>query len=225
MITGDYNHLLGEGLCHSVTNYECAKGTLSAFNSHNLFEIAHSLQRQFNDEPWALYHGVKTLLSFLDNHDTDRAASVLQNKKHLPLAYVLMFTQPGIPCVYYGSEWGAEGRRGPDSDWAVRPAYEHPEENSLTELIARLNEIRRKHPALAEGEYRTVHLNNEQFIFERKSPDERILVAVNCADAPVTVHFDAGCGESEELLSGKTHDFGGGSELAPCSAEIWRMEK
>lgn len=225
MIHGDYRRILKPELCHSVTNYECAKGLLSAFNSRNLFEIAHSLQRQFNDEPWALYHGVNTLLSFADNHDVNRAASVIKDKKYLPLIYALMYTMPGIPAMYYGSEWGAEGMRGRDNDYAIRPAFERPEWNGLTDTIARLNDIRQSRRCLAEGAYRTVHLNNEQFLFERKTEGERIITAINMADQPVTVHFDAGCGLARDLLSDKTHDFGAGSELPPCSAQIWLMER
>lgn len=225
MIHGDYKRIMNPEMCMSATNYECAKGLLSAFNSRNLFEIAHSLQRQFNHEPWALYHGTMTLLSFADNHDIDRAASVIRDPKYLPLVYTLLFTQPGIPAVYYGSEWGAPGRRSGGSDRPVRPAFDEAKWNGLSEHIARLAEIRQNSEALAYGEYRTVHLNNQQFIFERRSPSERLLTAINMDDKPVTVHFDAGCGTAVDLLSGETHDFGGGSELPPCSSQIWKMEK
>ena len=107
---GDYNQLMNDEMLHSVTNYECYKGLYSSFNSMNMFEINHSLLRQFAPENWTLYKG-KHLLSFVDNHDVTRVASILTNKNHLPLIYALAFGMPGIPCVYYGSEWGAEGRK------------------------------------------------------------------------------------------------------------------
>ena len=69
----------------------------------------HSLKRRVGPEQWTLYKG-KHLLSFVDNHDVSRIASVLQMPQHLPLIYALMFAMPGIPCVYYGSEVGREGR-------------------------------------------------------------------------------------------------------------------
>lgn len=96
-------------MLHSCTNYECYKGLYSSMNSCNLFEITHSLLRQFGPENWTLYKG-KHLLSFVDNHDVTRVASILQNPAHLPLIYALLFGMPGIPCIYYGSEWGAEGK-------------------------------------------------------------------------------------------------------------------
>ena len=83
---GDYNRWMGDGLLHSVTNYECYKGLWSALNSRNLFEIVHSLKRQFGPEPWTLYKG-RHLLCFADNHDVTRAASILNDPNHLPLLY------------------------------------------------------------------------------------------------------------------------------------------
>ena len=82
MIGGDYNRIMGDELCHSATNYECYKGMFSALNSMNLFEIVHSLLRQFGPENWTLYRG-RHLISFVDNHDVSRIASVLNRPEHL----------------------------------------------------------------------------------------------------------------------------------------------
>ncbi len=220
---GDYNRWMGPELCHSVTNYECYKGLWSAFNSMNMFEIGHSLARQFGPEPWTLYKGAH-LLSFLDNHDVSRIASQLTEKRHLPLAYAVMFGMPGVPAVYYGSEWGIEGDKK-QGDSALRPELDKPEENELTAWIAKLAAAKKGSPALCYGGYRNVVLTNKQIIFERKCDTERVLVAVNADSEPFTAHFDAGCGTAVDLISGKPHDFGGGSELPPYSAQFWKMEK
>ena len=221
---GDYNRWMGEGLCDSITNYECYKGIYSALNTQNLFEIGHSLQRQFGPEPWALYQG-KPLLSFLDNHDVTRIASMLENKEHLPLAYGLLFGMPGVPAVYYGSEWGMEGRKEPGSDDSLRPAVEHPEHNALTSWISKLAAARTGSRALCRGDYRNLLLTNRQIIFQRAVEGERVLVAVNADSQPYTAHFDAGCGLAWDLISGEQHDFGGGSLLPPYSACFWKMER
>ena len=97
-------------------------GLFSSFNSMNMFEIVHSLLRQFGPENWTLYKG-KHLLSFVDNHDVSRIASNLTNKNHLPLIYAMAFGMPGIPCIYYGSEWGAEGNKS-DGDNALRACFD-----------------------------------------------------------------------------------------------------
>ncbi|MCF2662663.1 alpha-amylase family glycosyl hydrolase [Pseudoflavonifractor phocaeensis] len=220
---GDYNRWMGPELCHSVTNYECYKGLWSSFNSLNLFEICHSLARQFGPEQWTLYKGAH-LLSFLDNHDVTRIATQLSDPNHLPLAYALLFGMPGVPALYYGSEWGVRGDKR-EGDNALRPALERPEWNQLTDWIARLAAARKNSPALCRGSYRNVMLTNKQAIFERRTEEERVLVAVNIDSQPYWAHFDAGCGAAVDLISGAPHDFGGGSELPPYSAFFWKMER
>lgn len=219
---GDYNRWMNDNACHSVTNYECYKGLWSAFNSMNLFEIGHSLNRQFGSENWCLYRG-KNLLSFLDNHDVTRIATILQDKNHLYPAWALLFGMPGVPSIYYGSEWGLEGDKH-QGDASLRPALETPQSNELTAWITKLAAARHAYPALQSGAYRTVVLTNKQYIFERAIDGERVLVAINADAEPFTAHFDAQCGRATDLITGDLHDFGGGSELPPYSAYFWRCE-
>ena len=219
---GDYNRWMNDGMCHSVTNYECYKGLWSSFNSMNLFEIGHSLQRQFGPEQWTLYKG-KHLLSFLDNHDVTRIASMLNDPHHLIPAYGLLFGMPGVPALYYGSEWGIQGRKDQGDD-ALRPALEAPEWNDLTDAIAAMAKARKESPALCSGSFRNIVLTNRQIIFERCWENERVLVAVNADSVPYTAHFDARAGRATDLITGKPHDFGGGSQLPPYSVAFWRTE-
>ena len=223
MLHGDYNQMVNDQMLHSATNYECYKGLFSSFNSMNMFEINHSLLRQFGPENWTLYKG-KHMLSFVDNHDVTRIASNLTNEKHLPLIYALCFGMPGIPCVYYGSEWGAKAHKN-EGDPALRACFEEPEWNELCDWIACLSEAKKESEALNYGDFRSVVLTNKQCIFERRAAGERVLVAINADSEPYTAHFDAGCGMAVDLISGKNHDFGGGSELPAYSAFFWKMER
>ena len=222
MLHGDYNRLVNDGMLHSATNYECYKGLYSSFNSMNMFEINHSLLRQFGPENWTLYRG-KHMLSFVDNHDVTRVASILTNEKHLPLIYALCFGMPGIPCVYYGSEWGAKANKS-EGDPALRACFDAPVFNELSEWISKLAEAKKNSKALNYGDFRSVVLTNKQCIFERKTDGERVLVAINAEDQPYIAHFDAGCGTAIDLITGEKHDFGGGSELPPYSAFFWKTE-
>ena len=223
ILGGDYRQIVNPEMCNSATNYECCKGLWSSFNSLNLFEINHSLIRQFGADPWCLYRGMH-LLSFADNHDITRLASVLTNPAHLPLVYAMMFGMPGIPCIYYGSEWGIKGRKE-DGDPCLRPRIEEPEWNGLTDWIAKLAGAKTSSEALCYGDFRSILLTNRQCIFERKSEHERVLVAVNADGAEYTAHFDAGCGRAVDLITGEDHDFGGGSRLPAYSAAFWRCER
>lgn len=223
MLHGDYNRLMNDSMLHSATNYECYKGLFSSFNSMNMFEIIHSLLRQFGPENWTLYRG-KHLLCFVDNHDVSRIASNLTNEQHLPLIYALCFGMPGIPCVYYGSEWGAKANKS-EGDPALRACFDAPVENDLTAWISKLAAAKKASNALNYGDFRSVVLTNRQCIFERKTDSERVLVAINADNIPYTAHFDAGCGTAVDLITGNTHDFGGGSELPPYSAFFWKCER
>ena len=223
MLHGDYNQMMNDGMLHSATNYECYKGLYSSFNSMNMFEINHSLLRQFGPENWCLYRG-KHLLSFVDNHDVSRIASNLTNEKHLPLIYALCFGMPGIPCVYYGSEWGAKANKS-EGDPALRACFDAPEWNELTDWIAKLSQAKKASKALNYGDFRSVVLTNKQCIFERKCEDERVMVAINADGEDYTAHFDAGCGMAVDLITGEKHDFGGGSLLPAYSAYFWKMER
>ena len=223
MLHGDYNRLMADDMLHSATNYECYKGLHSSFNSLNMFEIIHSLLRQFGSEHWTLYQN-KHLLSFVDNHDVTRVASILHDEKHLPLIYAMAFGMPGIPCVYYGSEWGAKAQKS-EGDPALRACFEQPMWNALAEWIAKLSEAKKNSNALQYGSFRSIVLNNKNCIIERKTDTERVLVAINADNTEFVAHFDAGCGRAIDLITGKEHDFGGGSELPPYSAYFWKCER
>lgn len=218
---GDYNQLMNDEMLHSVTNYECYKGLYSSFNSMNMFEINHSLLRQFGPENWTLYKG-KHLLSFVDNHDVTRVASVLTNKKHLPLIYALAFGMPGIPCVYYGSEWGAEGKKE-EGDPKLRLSYEEPQWNELSEWIAKLAGAKKSSKALQYGAFVSVVLTNGQCVFLRECEGERVYVAVNASEQTFFAGFDAGCGEAIDLISGEKVSLNGGLELPGYSAFFLRV--
>ena len=211
MLHGDYNRLMNDSMLHSATNYECYKGLYSSFNSMNLFEINHSLLRQFGPENWTLYKG-KHLLSFVDNHDVTRVASILTNEKHLPLIYALCFGMPGIPCVYYGSEWGAKGEKG-QGDQALRAEFDAPEFNELSEFIHRLAEAKKSSEALNYGDFFSKVLTNRQCVFERRSEHERVYVAINADENPFFASFDAGTEQVVDLISGETLEIHGGIEL------------
>lgn len=222
LLHGDYNRWVNDEMLHSATNYECYKGLFSSFNSMNMFEINHSLMRQFGSENWTLYKG-KHLLSFVDNHDVSRIATNLTNKKHLPLIYAIAFGMNGIPCIYYGSEWGAEGDKK-QGDSALRIYFNKPIINDLTKWISKLAKAHKESKALCYGSFKSVVLTNKQCIFERKFENERVLVAINADEAPYTAHFNAGCGRAIDLISGEMHNFGGESELPTYSAYYWKTE-
>lgn len=221
VLFGDYNLIVNDEMLHSCTNYECYKGIFSSFNSMNLFEIAHSLNRQYGSEQWCLYRG-KHLMSFVDNHDVTRISSILTKKEHLPLAYGLLLGMPGVPCIYYGSEWGEEGVKGNSDDYALRPCFEAPKPNELTGFITHLIHIRTQSDALCNGSYNNVVITNHQLIFERKSDTERVLVAINASSDAFTANSQELNGSFQDLLTEETLQSNGQLALSPYSVRYFK---
>ena len=218
---GDYNRWMNDGACDSVTNYEAYKGLWSSVNAGNMHEIAYALERQSGSHPWDLYTG-KHLLDFLDNHDVPRIATRLDDRRHLRPLWGLLFGMVGVPCIYYGSEWGIEGEQK-HGDYELRPAVAEPEWNDLTGWIAQLAAARAESAALRWGSYRQLAVASRQLVFERAVDGERVIVAVNAADEDARVWFDAGASSGIDLLSDQTVSFDGGATLAPMSCAFWRV--
>ena len=183
VIHGDYSRYVTPDKLNSVTNYELHKGLYSGHNDHNYFEIAHSIRRQF-DANGGIYRGLR-LYSFVDNHDVDRIASKLNTAGHIYPVYTLLFTLPGIPSIYYGSEWGIQGKKVGGNDDPLRPAVDLRQalkavpDPALLEWIKTLGRIRKEHKAFINGRYQELLLTNRQYAFARLLEEECVLVAVN----------------------------------------------
>ena len=206
LIHGDYSSWIHDDMLHSSTNYELHKGLYSGHNDHNYFEIAHSIRRQFDDNG-GIYKGMK-LYTFVDNHDVDRLASKLNTKEHLPLVYTCLYTLPGIPSIYYGSEWGIEGKKEGSNDDPLRPQL-HLEEmqtknkdNLLTHTIKKLANVRKNYLSLSYGKYKELFLSNEQYAYARYLDDEMLVVALNNAQttAQVSIPIPATYQNAHSLL-------------------------
>ncbi len=223
MIHGNYKELINPEMLDSCTNYECFKGIYSSFNSMNMFEIAHSLKNRFGKEEWCMYRGLK-LINFVDNHDVTRLASNLTDKNHLIPAYGILMSMPGIPCIYYGSEWGTEGVKIEGTDDSLRPYFESCEFNGLSEFISKAAEVHRKSRALCYGDIEMLLITNKQLIFERKTDDERVIVMINADSEEYTAHFNANAGCGSELITDTHFDFGGGSVMPPYSVQYVKTE-
>lgn len=219
VLFGDYNQIVNDDMLHSCTNYECYKGLFSSFNDMNLFEIAHSLNRQFGPEQWCIYRG-KHLMTFVDNHDVTRIASILKQKEHLYPVYGTLMTMPGIPCIYYGSEWGEEGMKAPDNDYALRPCFDAPKPNELTSYIKKLISFRQKSDALCNGSYRNVMITNRQLIFERRTDREQIFVAINAEGTEFTANHGELQGEVRDLAADTRFTMNGQLTMKPYSVQI-----
>ena len=218
MIHGDYNQIANQSMCHSVTNYECYKGIYSSLNSDNLFEIVHSLLRQFGPEEWTLYKGTHPV-SFVDNHDVSRIASTIEVPEKIPLAFALMYGMPGIPMIYYGSEWGQTGLKE-DGDQGLRPAIDTPSWNLTTDKIASMNKALHSCKALSYGDFTSIILENRHCIFRRSCPESVVYVGINEDCNSYIAHFDSGYNKMKDILTGESFTMTDGIPFPSYSARF-----
>lgn len=189
IIHGDYNRWANDEMLDSVTNYECYKGLYSSHNEKNYFEIAYSLNRQFGNG--GIYRNLN-LYNFVDNHDVNRLASTLKDPNDLKNVYTMLYTMPGIPSIYYGSEWAVKGTKHDGSDADIRPCLplEDPSyHEELCEYIAMLGKIYGELSALRYGAYEQLVVRNEQFAFMRKDEKTHVVVAFNVSDDTFTMEL------------------------------------
>ncbi len=203
VVHDDYRAWTAPGMLDSCTNYECFKGLYSSFNDRNMHEIAWSLNRQFGAQ--GIYRDLKPY-NFADNHDVNRVASLLNREEDLALLYALLFTMPGVPSVYYGSEWGLKGEKRDGNDRVLRPALSlppSPETNRLPWLahyIALLAEIRVGSPVFTKGDYLQIHVAPEQLAFARCLEQHCALVVVNAGGKDITLELKSPYPEGTVLL-------------------------
>ncbi|MFN2304163.1 MAG: alpha-amylase family glycosyl hydrolase [Anaerolineales bacterium] len=190
VVHGDYREWVNASTLDSVTNYACYKGLYSSLVDRNYYEIAYNLDRQFGSG--GIYRELM-LYNFVDNHDVDRVASKLLDLAQLNPLYLLLFTMPGIPSIYYGSEWGIKGKKGPWSDKPLRPelALEDIQDQAplpqLAGLIECLAAFRKRSKALSLGNYLPIHVAHQQFVFQRQFEEEKLLIALNSSAQNVEV--------------------------------------
>ena len=226
VIHGNYSRWANEGTLHSVTNYMLHKALFSGHNDHNYFEVAHTIKYVSN-----MVGDKLRLYSFVDNHDVERIYTKLSNKAHYVPVHVMLYTLPGIPSLYYGSEFGIEGRKERSSDDSLRPALNYEdykdaiETNSCTKLIAALGKIRRNTPALCYGEYKELLLQTSHYAYARVLDGKSVIATVNNSDNDVYMDLQAGnSSEYVGALTGEKVSVNGGYIHVKVPAnygEIW----
>jgi cyclomaltodextrinase len=201
MIHGNYNDWVGHDRLHSGTNYQMSHATWHSLNEHNYEYFYNALLRENN-----LFNGL-TLVNFLGNHDVPRIASNLDNPAHYTHAMVVMLLMKGIPCLYYGDEFGMEGtpadgtdehsggddamrRPMPDTD---KPGTWPAVGVSRLALNKKLMKIRKDHPVFSNAgsqDIKNINLLSQEWPFEqitvlRETEDEVGILVFNCADHEV----------------------------------------
>ncbi len=209
VIHGDYSRWVNRDILHSVTNYELHKGLYSGHNDHNYFEIAHSIRRLFGDG--GLVREGK-LYTFVENHDVNRLINKVKDPAHMKNIYLIAYTLPGIPSIYYGGEFRLSGVQANGSDDAIRPALSlsdyavlSEKESDFVEFLAMLGRAKDELAALSIGKYEERLLTNRQFAYARVWNEQTVLVAANNDENPADIEIRAQGGEYVDYMTGKKY--------------------
>jgi cyclomaltodextrinase len=163
MIHGDFAALAREGGLDSVTAYELFKAVWSSLNDANMWELAWALQRH------AGFASAFPPVTFVGNHDVTRIGTNLLDPRHLELALAVLFTVPGVPCIYYGDELGWTGAKttGPGGDDAIRqPLPEHVPAAEQIDQHRRWIAFRRVHPELTDAPLSVISKTNTAISYQ-----------------------------------------------------------
>ncbi|SFB30138.1 Glycosidase [Acetitomaculum ruminis DSM 5522] len=229
VIHGEYNRWVNNDMLIAVTNYPLHKALYSGHNEHNYFEIAHTIKR-LNDMSGNNILSLR-LYNFSDNHDVDRIYTKLNNKEHFVPVHILLYTLPGVPSIYYGSEFCLDAKKVYGTDVNLRPALnledykDYINNNKYTNLLAKLGHLRQEIKALSYGVYQELLLTNRQYSFSRSMDNELAIITVNNDENPAGFNLPAfGKNEFVGKLSNK-HLTAQNDRLdiniPPCDGEIW----
>ncbi|MDE2490953.1 MAG: hypothetical protein KGM24_08895 [Elusimicrobia bacterium] len=159
-------------------------------------------------------------VNFLDNHDVER----MHARASWPAvrqSLAALFTLPGIPCVYYGTEAGLTRARANMFD------ERHFDESSpASRLLRRLIRFRKRHPALADGKVRVERTSPSAGIlsYAVERGDERYLAVFNTAPDRMVYGLRPEDGGLKPLLvSSRVERRGGALLLPPDSFYVFRL--
>jgi glycosidase len=124
----------------------------------------------------------------MDNHDMNRFLWMAGgNVDRLKLAATLLLTLPGMPVIYYGTEVGLSQRFDgviENAEARLPMLWGSDQNQDLLAHFQELGRMRRDSVALRRGDRRTILADAEVFAYERRTPDESVMVALNFSETP-----------------------------------------
>lgn len=114
-----------------------------------------------------------------------------ESYKKLKLYLAYMNTIPGLPVIYYGSEFGMTGASDPDNRRMMRfdDELSEDEKNTLNDVSKIIN-LRKQHSALRYGDFYTLQADENIYAYVRSDMNERILVVLNKSNLKQSIHMD-----------------------------------
>ncbi|PFK33290.1 alpha-amylase [Bacillus cereus] len=149
----------------------------------------------------SLVENEKVASTFVDSQDTKRFVRSAKENEYYPpsrlkLALTYLYTSPGMPTVYYGTEIALDGGGVPDN----RRLMDFKTDEKFLQYITRLGELRQQLPSLRRGTFELLYDQAGMSVLKRKYKDEETLIAINNTKETQKVSFSANeIGEDREL--------------------------
>lgn len=178
----------------SVMNYEFLIPMWSFFRLNNSSKVKYNVE-EFKFEISKLLvgypkHLTKNLFNLLDSHDTERFLNVVDGKIDVAkLAYILLFTFPGSPCIYYGSEIGMTG--GEHSNRQPMIWEKEKQNQDLYLFIKKLVDLRKNHGSFKTENFKWVNIETKTntLMYKKESEEEILYVILNNDDTDVEIQI------------------------------------
>ncbi len=191
------------GQLDSVMNYPWRTAVINYVKTSKGEELSESIMTILENYP---KQSVDVLMNILGTHDTQRLITEFAGESSLcrsiswkqqtklsdeqrtlgvllvKLACVIQFFLPGVPCIYYGDEAGAQGYEDPFNRQCFPWGSEDTE---LLEWYSRLSAVRSSCSALKQGGVRLLEDSMGLFIFSRTDEKgaDAVIIAVNAGNS------------------------------------------
>lgn len=186
----------------SVMNYPFQNAVMDFWNKKNADR--HDFEYGIN-RCYTMYMEQTSLVLFnlLDSHDTQRLRNAMPDTDSFYQALAILYTMPGSPCVFYGTEIAMPG--GPDPDCRRCMPWDDIEAGMCDASIQTLRELitlRNSEPLCRcpEVAFPESDAPDRVIIYTRGDGAQKLTVCINSDTAPVSVP------EGTVLVSRKTEN-------------------
>ncbi len=182
------------------------------------FPMCFALQKAFTEsEGWSegmgrlydilsqdfLYKSPMDIVTFLDNHDIDRATGLLKTKENMMMALAFLATTRGYPLVYYGTEILMPGMKTPHGDGDIRRDMPGgwsgdsvnvftnknltADQREMKDYTTKVLNWRKTSKAVQLGKLKHFIPENGIYVYFRYTPNETVMVLMNNNSEPKKV--------------------------------------
>ena len=202
-------YLLGKGL-DSTMNYPFRTAILDFLSGKSGENFCEQIFTIFENYP---KEALDVAMNSLSTHDTPRAITALcgenpygtdrywqsqrklskesyeRARKLIVCGFAMLFTLPGVPCIYYGDEIGMQGYRDPFNrgyfQWWNIDKY-------ILNNVKSISKKRSSYNVFIDGKIHFIHADNDSISYVRYSEkhDKEVLVIVNRGDNNISLEYN-----------------------------------